>query len=395
MSSYIRQLNESHFLSVNNSIITVSCHFKTNIINDCSYCLVQVPCGCSISTKEFYFPKRHTKCNHQNDTKNMSVVHPVNLIVLHKFFGLNAISNISSDTVFPTPLNISIKPIRYFDHEFSNLIANDQRAHLNLDRVIQRAKENKVIYQNLVEPFLNSEINDSYISAFDIVSFVSIGLSIFAIISVFFMYRKYRKFLAVVTMLKRAGHTTAYPTLPSFIYTEAPTTTAPTHIQNIHVHIHNFTSYIILAFGLFLVIYIIYKRIRSPRPNLMIDITNGRECMTSFIMHLPLCIQSCHFHSSLSMQIFSIQGMLKPTLSIDWGDLIIFSETNETLSLTLPSTIPVSMYTAYKIRKTFKRGLPLITQLWACHQSFGMPIKYCDSSCPLQNINTSNSPDQS
>ena len=226
-----------------------------------------MPCGCSISTKEFYFPKRHTKCNHQNDTKNMSVVQPVNLIVLHKFFGLNAISNISSDTVFPTPLNISIKPIRYFDHEFSNLIANDQRAHLNLDRVIQRAKENKVIYQNLVEPFLNSEINDSYISAFDNVSFVSIGLSIFAIISVFFMYRKYRKFLSVVTMLKRAGHTTAYPTLPSFIYTEAPTTMAPTHIQNIHVHIHNFTSYIILAFGLFLVIYIIYKRIRRPRPN--------------------------------------------------------------------------------------------------------------------------------
>ena len=127
----------------------------------------------------------------------------------------------------------------------------------------------------------------------------------------------------------------------------------------------------------------------------MIDITNGRECMKSFVMHLPLCIQSYHFHSSLSMQVLSIQGMLKPTLSIDWGDLIIFSETNETLSLTLPSTIPVSMYTAYKIRKTFKRGLPLITQLWACHQSFGMPIKYCDSSCPLQNINTSNGPDQS
>ena len=395
VSPYIRQLNEFHFLSVNNTILTVSCQSKTHILNDCFYCIVRVPCDCAISTTDFYFPERHTKCHHHAATNSMSVMHPVNFIVLHKFFGLNAIANITADTTFPTNLNISIKPIRYYDQEFSKLVAKDQCAHLDLDRLVQRAKENKVIYQDLVEPFINSKLSESSVSSFEILSIISVSISVLAIIATVFMYRKYKKVLAVVTLLHHAGHSSAYPTLPSFIYTETPTVTPSSVTQDIHVHIHNFSSYVILVFGLLVILYILFQRIRNPRPTLMIDITNGMECATCFIMHLPLCIQCCHLHLSLHIQILNVQGILKPSLVFDWGDLAIFSENNEYSSLTLPSTVRISIYQAYKIRKTLKRGLPLITQLWACHQNFGMPIKFCESNCSLETFAKAKNTDRS
>lgn len=395
VAPYMRQLNASHFLSVNNSVLTLSCQSRPKIINDCYYCVVQVPCDCSISTNDVYFPKRHSKCHHHKNINTISVMHPVNLIVLHKFFGLNAISNITANTTFPAPLNITIKQIRNYDNKFSNLIANDQSAHLNLDRVVERAKEGKVVYQDLVEPFLNSEISVSSVSGFEIVSVISIVISVLAIFAVCFMVSKYRKLLAVVTLLQRAGSSTAYPTLPSFIYTEKPTSTAPPAIQDIHVHIHNFSSYIILALGLLIILYTVFKRVRSARPAVMIDITNGTECITCFIMHLPLCIQNCHFHLSLNIKLLNVQGIVKPSLNFDWGDLAIFSDNDAYSSLTLPSTVRVSIYEAYKIRKALKRGLPLITQLWACHQNFGMPIKFCDSNCSVQVLDKTKDPDQS
>ena len=112
-------------------------------------------------------------------------MHPVNLILLHNFFGLNAISNITDDTTFPTPLNISVKPFRYYNYKFSKLIANDNRAHLSLDRVIARAKEDKLIYQELAEPFLTSnEFYNSSETALYAISIVSLVSSILSFLYV-------------------------------------------------------------------------------------------------------------------------------------------------------------------------------------------------------------------
>ena len=154
-------------------------------------------------------------------------MHPVNLIIQHKFFGLKAISNITADMTFPTPLNVSVKPFLYFNHQFSKLVANDQRAHLNLDCGVARAKENKVIFQDLAEPFLNSEFSGSSDATFNIVSIIAISISTLGITVVIIMYQKYRKLLADVMLLHRAGQSSASPTLPSFIYTDIQTTTTP------------------------------------------------------------------------------------------------------------------------------------------------------------------------
>ena len=159
-----------------------------------------------------------------------SVKRPVNLIVLLKSFGLNAISNITAISTFRSPLNISVKPFKhtYFNHEFAKQIANDQPDHLNLDRAVARAKENKVISQDLAEPFLNSEFNVLSHVTYNDLSIIAMPISSVAIVTVIMKYQTYRKVLTVASLMHQVRKVSTYPTLPSFIYTNAPTTIEPT-----------------------------------------------------------------------------------------------------------------------------------------------------------------------
>ena len=129
---------------------------------------------------------------------------PVNLIVLHKFFGLNAISNITAISTFQSPLNISVKPFKYtyFNHEFAKQIANDQRDHPNLDRAVERAEENnKVISQDLAEPFLNTEFDVPSDVTYNDLSIIAMTISSVAIVIVIIKYQKYRKVLTVASLM--------------------------------------------------------------------------------------------------------------------------------------------------------------------------------------------------
>ena len=68
---------------------------------------------------------------------------------------------------------------------------------------------------------------------------------------------------------------------------------------------------------------------------------NGKYCITCFIMHLPIYIQNCHFHSALPFKIINVEGTFYPTISFQWGDLYIFIDRTDN-SLTLSSRIRVT-----------------------------------------------------
>ena len=135
-----------------------------------------------------------TTCHLYNNPT--SIKRPVNLIVLLKSFGLNAISNITEISKLQSPLNISMKHFMYmyFNHEFSKQIANDQRDHLNLDRAVARAKENKIISLNLAEPLLNSEFNVPLNVTYNDLSIIAMAISSVAIVTVIMKYQNTEKY---------------------------------------------------------------------------------------------------------------------------------------------------------------------------------------------------------
>lgn len=90
----------------------------------------------------------------------MSVIHPVNLILLQHIFGDDKTEDILPNSKFSKALNITVKSFKLFDHKFKSMVAKDEKINLNLKKMIDHAKEDKVIYQDLPEPFIdNSEEN--------------------------------------------------------------------------------------------------------------------------------------------------------------------------------------------------------------------------------------------
>lgn len=100
----IRQLNQSHFLLVNVSTVHIQCYMKETRQIGCHYCLLQLPCNCSIISKHSYFMERFTGCHAESHI--LTITHPVNLALLQKFFGQQVTNSITANSTFPSPLNI-------------------------------------------------------------------------------------------------------------------------------------------------------------------------------------------------------------------------------------------------------------------------------------------------
>ena len=126
----IRQLNQSHFLVINITSLSLHCPTGPQEIPACHYCILRIPCNCSISSPEFFLSERFTGCHDSHLTT--TVMHPVNLILLHKFFGPSVNSHIMANSTFSAPLNISIKPFKLFNHKFQNTVGNDEKNTLKL-----------------------------------------------------------------------------------------------------------------------------------------------------------------------------------------------------------------------------------------------------------------------
>lgn len=80
------------------------------------FCVINLPCRCSISTNEIYFAPRLSTCNNRKD--NITTLHPVNLALLQHFFSDNErIENIMADTTFHSAVNLTIQQFELYQHD--------------------------------------------------------------------------------------------------------------------------------------------------------------------------------------------------------------------------------------------------------------------------------------
>jgi hypothetical protein len=86
----------------------------------CSFCLIQIPCLCSIKTNSLFIPAKVGNCNNNTDT--ITILHPVNLALIQHFFSVDTYNSIMGDTTFTKPIDMTLPRIQMFNHSFSNFI---------------------------------------------------------------------------------------------------------------------------------------------------------------------------------------------------------------------------------------------------------------------------------
>ena len=294
LTSDIVELSHSSVLVYNSFNLDLSCSTKQQVLPGCHFCVLNVPCGCTIKTKDLYFSHRFVRCH--NSFSNATQVHPVNLALLQHFFNESKLSSIFGDTTFSEPVNVLLPGFKLYTHKFNQFLVDDSKAHLNVSKMVQAAKNDETIFQSLSEPLLAGSISlqNQWPDVNAILIFITMAIAVLSFIGCIWSFFKIRKLVAMITVLKQISSVKSEA--PSFVYQVHPQTEAQqsSYFDEIMAdlswnHASVIMSTIVICILLTLVLHNWYKSKDLKCTKLMLEFTTGGECVVLPILNLPLC----------------------------------------------------------------------------------------------------------
>ena len=357
----ILELNPSSMVLYRTPILSLQCRNEHKMIKGCDFCVVQLPCQCSVISSEFYLTPRLTACH--NHTQEVSRIHPVNLILLQHFFSNDYTSKIFGDTAFADPVNITIPHFKFYNHNMKNIMANDNRAHLSISKIAESVKNDKTIFQSLAEPLLDGEIaiTPDWPATNDILTLAAMTISTVSLALVVFMVFKLRAMAATIAGLTQTGKVKALPTtLPSFIYkTEKPVIpNSEWEIFDFNVTIisweHAIFAFLVLILVLLIGILFKLKSKNNDESKICIEITNTQKCIIIELATLPLCPSHCNVQVPASIVDIDVGGSFtSPTLISKWENFTI-TDTITNKVVAVPQQRNISILEAVKLSSIIK-----------------------------------------
>ena len=355
------ELNPTTILVYRISLLSLECGQNQKMITGCDFCLMQVPCMCSITTTQFYLKPRLVAC--QNESRNITKLHPINLGLLQEFFDPAMTEHIYADTTFQKPLNVSTPAFQIYDHEMNQVLADDTKAHLNLRKMADKAKNDEIIFKSLSEPMLDGQIaiNSEWPDFNAILIFISGGLAVCASLALLWMFFKIRSLSAAILILQQGKAASALSTqLPSFIYKQVTESTGEVSSFTLDItlqwdHAIFLLNLFILAVS-FIVLLKVYRNYHSHIPWLCAEITSINDCILVPLVRLPLCPAHCHIQVPSTISNLSLQGSwFSPVLQVCWSDFYIFNDiTGQRVKV--PEKIELSFFHYLKLRKLLHKS---------------------------------------
>lgn len=123
-------------------------------------------------------------------------------------------------TTFAVSVKVNLPNFKLYAHNYNQVLANYNKTHLNLSKMVKAAKKDELVFQSLTEPLIegNIQINSSWPSVSDIIDFVALAISSIAIIGVIFTFLKVRKLLAIIAILQSTTPVKSESQISPFIY---------------------------------------------------------------------------------------------------------------------------------------------------------------------------------
>ena len=144
--------------------------------------------------------------------------------------------------------------------------------------------------------------------------------------------------------------------IPNFNYyesTTAVTTTGNIDFANVDTEYHNYWNVITITLIFFSIILLLIRKFRttSHKSNLMLEVTDGNNCVLIHILKLQQC-PSFWYLSKNVKPILDVKGCLISRLCIDWDSLEMVNKNGT--SCKFPEQIYINPYKALKLRKIFQ-----------------------------------------
>ena len=326
-------------------------------IQACHFCIVSLPCLCSIKAATFYLPPSLADCD--NMTSEVKVRHSVNLPALYEFYNdYEILSNITIHKTFSLPVQSDIPNIKIIDHKFKEVVQSEKTVRLSLSKIANGVKSHKVVYNDKVSKLYNdlglmgNSVYNKISTVINIVTFV------LAILAFFLAIRNYLKLMVIVGRVKAQE---------SLQFTQAPEIPETLELDSETHTILTICIMIFCCMVLFLMIlsfWILWRRNSHP-----IEATNNFPFNTELgIMfygnnqakYYPLSTSYVNISDLIVREGYPFvpprleSGPLGlcPSLKINWSCLNVVSKASDK-NLLLPSEIKLSRPDYLKLKQIF------------------------------------------
>ena len=352
LSPKIVALSHTSILIYKIKFLELDCKSGKRMIQGCKFCILNVPCQCSVTTTEMYLPPRLSAC-HENTT---STIHPINLALLQQFFNDSSLKTIESNTLFDNPLLIEVPKFQIYNHSMNNIIADDRKAHLSLQKMAKAARKESVVFRSLTEPLISGNIllEDNWPTTDNVILYVTSAVAIFSLIAFIVTFLKLRKVLLILSILQQTHiNKVNAATMPSFVYKYDKTTQVPSKIffQTIDLTIEHYILILcicILLIGTATLIYTV--KCKSKQTVLLAELTNGESCVHVPLRALTVCPTYWNIKPPSDISIVSIRGLISPTVSFEWDNFELDNKLTGK-KIKVKNQVAVSPITGRKIRQ--------------------------------------------
>jgi hypothetical protein len=353
----IVEISPNVLLLYRTPLLSLQCNHGHRMEKGCNFCIFNMPCRCSVSTNEHYFASRLSMCHHHDD---VTIVHPVNLALLQHFFDESFIEDLSAESTFAKPLNVSVPA-------------------MNLSKMATLAKSDSMIFQSLSEPLLDGTIKiPTYWPDTDsILLIVTMCVTVILAVLLFKTIFKVRALSIALITLQQTQSVKALPTtLPSFIYT------GTSNLENVDTTWDWVTdlswdhaNFVLLVLCLCCVIVLMIKLLcQKQKPHLCLELSSSFDCVQLIVTHLPPCPSQYEITPPYDMSMFQIVGSwYKPYLSVSWGKFEIINKMSQK-AIPVRSVFPISIIDAIKLKNILAQ--PFDAYLYKCHGNVVTPLDF-------------------
>ncbi|KAK3096841.1 hypothetical protein FSP39_003849 [Pinctada imbricata] len=361
------ELSSLNTLMYHTNMVALDCPAGQRMVKGCSFCVMQLPCRCSITSGDLYLPPKIGTC--ANNSDSITILHPVNLALIQEFFD-TGYETIEGHTTFQKFVDLKIPTFKIFNHSFSKYLAADKQDHLSLKKMADRAKKDEKVFQTLAESMIDGYVDLDLNSFPDTSGTIAISAACLAVICFIYSiwsYLKFRKLTAILALTHQINQSHAFPTPQpdlSFIYTQKPGAPSQTHTEILEHVYTSFTTpwpYVTLSVITTLMICCYAHKLwrkfkRTHKTTLHIELTTGTDCILIELASLPLCPEHWLITPPEDIHAITINRtcLLWANLTIDTSDFII-RNIHTDKQLKIPMTIHISPFKALRLRNLLRQ----------------------------------------
>lgn len=119
LKPHLIQISDTELLVYQTPSLTMQCQSKLSELDGCNFCILNIPCHCTVLTETNKFLPHVASCD--STMQNVTTLHPVNLALLQHFFSEDTIATIMANTTFKNVVDVKVPNFKLYKHKMQDV----------------------------------------------------------------------------------------------------------------------------------------------------------------------------------------------------------------------------------------------------------------------------------